>query len=218
MGLPLAHYLKDFSAPQSSNFLSDPLDFAGDPFAVATDAGAVPQLPQPEPVDIEKERAEAYAEGQAEATHALEEAHARALAELEERHAQELQALKARHEAQLSDVISHGLKKISAAIAGMVGEQTAAILAPFLSEALTKKAIKTLTEQLNAAILKGDVGLITIRGPESLFNAVKTHMPDHESLLRHQQSDDVDVVVTVDDQALVTRISAWTASLRKILA
>jgi hypothetical protein len=217
MSMPLARYLKDFSAP------SAPPQPAESPFGVAgvddfdLDFPALPE-PEPEPVDLEAERRAAYAEGHeagerqaAERFEAerqtREAAHAEALTEIEKRLRDEFAAALT---TQLPDVV----KRLSLT----VSEQVAHALAPLIEEHIVEKAVAELAHQLEAAILAGEAGTIQIRGPRDLFEKLQAEMPDHGEMLRHVEGADLDLTAEFGDAALVTRISAFSASLKKVLS
>lgn len=217
MSMPLARYLKDFSAPPASPQPAEsPFGVEGlDDFDL--DFPALPE-PQPEPVDLEAERREAYAQGheageretierlEAE-RQALEASHAEALAEIETRLRDEFAAALT---TQLPDVI----KRLSLS----VSEQVAHALAPLIEEHIVEKAVAELADQLESAILAGEAGTIQIRGPRELFEKLEATMPDHGEMLRHIEGADLDLTAEFGDTALVTRISAFSASLKKVLS
>jgi hypothetical protein len=217
MSMPLARYLKDFSAPPAP---PEPLD---SPFGAVgaddfdMDFPALPE-PEPEPIDLDAERREAYAEGHAagerEAVErlqaerqALETAHAEALAELEQRLRDDFAISLT---AKLPDVV----KRLSLTIS----EQVAQALAPLIEEQIVEKAVAELADQLEAAILAGEGGTIQIRGPRDLFEKLQSGMPDHGEMLRHVEGVDLDLTAEFGEAALVTRISAFSASLKKVLS
>ncbi|MBB4010217.1 hypothetical protein [Allorhizobium taibaishanense] len=216
MTMPLAHYLKDFSAPQPAPSVSDAMSFNDD--ALMFPDEPMLQLPQPDPVDVGKERREAYAEGHEAAAAEADERHVEAIAKLKEAHAEALQALTEKHQAELARVMYHGLQQIAADVSITVGAQFVEALTPLLSDLLVNKALDDMTALLKAAILDGAVGQVTVTGPEALFKKLSVRMKAHKNLLRHVEADDLDLTVDVGNAALVTRISAWTASLKKVLA
>ena len=79
------------------------------------------------------------------------------------------------------------------------------------------KPSRVLATLLRETILEGVPDSITVKGPVRLFQSLQAEMGERQNLLRHQQTDDVDLAVEIDDSVLVTRISAWSASLRKVL-
>lgn len=216
MTMPLAHYLKDFSAPQPAPSIPDAMSFNDD--ALMFPDEPMLQLPQPDPVDVDKERREAYAEGHEAATAEADERHREAIARLEEVHAEALKELVEKHQAELARVIEHGLQQIAADVARAVGAQAVEALAPVLADLLIDKALDDITVLLTAAILDGEAGQITVTGPGTLFKKLSARMTGQEALLRHVEADDLDLTVDIGNAALVTRISAWTASLKKVLA
>lgn len=215
MSMPLARYLKDFSttvappAPPTPAFDMPSVDAFDMDF---------PALPEPEAVDVEAIKREAYAEGHEAGEkaaaerfevdrQAIEIAHAQALAERDQKLRDEFADLLA---TKLPDVI----ERLSMA----VSEQAAIALAPAIGEALAEKAVKDLAELLKAAINAGEAGTIEVKGPRLLFEKLQSEMPEQTSFLRHVEDPDLDLSAEFGDAALVTRISAFTASLKKVLA
>lgn len=216
MSMPLARYLKDFStdvpppAPPATSFEMPTVD------AFDLDFPALPE-PEVQVVDVEAIRNEAYAEGheagEKAATErfeadrqAMEIAHAQALSERDQKLRDEFAAVLA---AKLSEVI----EKLSMA----VSEQAAVALAPVIAEALAEKAVKDLSVVLETAISAGEAGAITITGPRQLFDKLQAEMPEQANFLRFTEGADLDLTAEFGDAALVTRISAFTASLKKVL-
>lgn len=216
MSMPLARYLKDFSAPPAP---PQPVEtsFGGGLDDFEMDFPALPE-PEPEPVDLEAVRNEAYAQGheageqaaseryEAE-RQALETAHAEALAETEQRLRDEFAAALA---VQLPEVV----KQLSLS----VSEQVAEALAPLIEEGIVERAIDELAEQLQSAISGGEAGTIRVCGPRELFEKLLSELPDHAEMLHHIDGPDLDLTAEFGDAALVTRISAFSASLKKVLS
>ena len=215
MSMPLARYLKDFSttvappAPPAPAFDMPSVDEFDMDF---------PALPEPEAVDVEAIKREAYAEGHEAGEkaaaerfevdrQAMEIAHAQALAERDQKLRDEFADLLA---TKLPDVI----ERLSLA----VSEQAAIALAPVIGEALAEKAVKDLADLLKAAIAAGEAGTIEVKGPRLLFEKLQSEMPEQTGFLRHVEDPDLDLSAEFGDAALVTRISAFTASLKKVLA
>ena len=213
----MASYLKDFSTPPAPPQAADlPFGSAGaDDFEL--DFPALPE-PEPEPVDLEAERREAYAQGHeagereaverlAADRQAMETANADSLAEIEQRLREEFTTALA---TQLPEIV----KRLSVS----VSEQVAHALAPLIEEGIVEKAVAELADQLEVAILAGEAGTIQVRGPRDLFEKLLSEMPDHGEMLRHVEGADLDLTAEFGDAALVTRISAFSASLKKVLS
>lgn len=215
MSMRLASYLKDFSTAAAPP--PPPAPAFDMPSVDAFDMD-FPALPEPEPVDLEAIRREAFAEGheagEKAATErlevdrqAMEIAHAQALAERDQ---------KLRD--QFAEILATKLPEVIQKLSLAVSEQAALALAPVIGEALAEKAVSDLAALLQAAIASGEAGTIDIKGPRLLFQKLQAEMPEHTSFLRHVEDDDLDLTAEFGDAALVTRISAFTASLKKVLA
>ena len=213
MSTNLARYLKDFSVPETA-----PVSFGdGDLSFGDTDLDdAFPMLEEPEPVDIDRERREAYAEGHEAATTELTEIHSAAIAEMERIQNERIAELEARHAKAMAETLADGLKKITADIALSVSEQVAVALAPLFSAQVAENAVAELARLIEVEILAGHAGTIVVRGPANLFERLKDALPDAEEILRHIEVDDLDLSAEMGEGVIVTRISAWADSLEKV--
>lgn len=212
MSLPLARYLKDFSQPAGTP-ASKGVAFSEQEPAFDIDFAA----PEPEPVDIDAERRTAYAEGYEVAERDLRQTFEAERHALVEEHARAMDAMRQKFEAETARALADGLHRAAGQIAIAVSEQAAAAVAPFLSEQVVASAVGDLAEQLSAAILSGEVGAISVSGPTTLFEMLKEALGDDAHVLHHIEANDLDLTVDIGGTALVTRISAWTASLKKVL-
>lgn len=215
MSMPLARYLKDFSSAAAPP--APPAPAFDMPVVDAFDMD-FPALPEPEPIDVEAIRREAYAEGHEAGEKAAAErfevdrqamdiANAQAMAERDQRLRDEF-----------AGIIATKLPELIQKLSLVVSEQAAMALAPVLGEALAEKAVADLAEVLKAAIAAGEAGTVEVKGPRLLFQKLLSEMPEHTNFLRHTEDDDLDLTAEFGDAALVTRISAFTASLKKVLA
>lgn len=215
MSMPLAHYLKDFSAPSGT-----PSGVIGNDFASLDDTGFDSEFsatPEPEPIDLEAERREAYAQGHEAATAELGARHAAELLALRAAHDEALAALEARLMGETARRLAEALERTSADIALAVSEHAAEALSPFLSQEVAAKAVADLAALLRAAITDGEAGTITLKGPRALFDLLLAHLPEAQAGLRHVEDDDLDLSAEIEGTVLVTRISAFAASLKKVL-
>ncbi|MBY5741489.1 hypothetical protein [Rhizobium leguminosarum] len=208
MSITLSRYLKDFGEPESSAPILDMNDFGGDDF---------PEMPSEPAIDVEAERREAYAEGHAAATAELTEKYEREARTLAEVHARELEELTLRYEVEAAAVIASRIRDIAEEIAQLVSVGAAQAIAPAMTEALAAKAVENLAALLRDAILEGAAGAIVVRGPTRLFDMLKAELGEHTDAVRHFEADDIDLAVEIGDSVIVTRMSAWAASLKKVL-
>lgn len=215
MGMPLTHYLKDFTAPPSQPSLAPDLEFGatGDADAFDMDFMSPPEV---EPVDIEAERKQAYAEGYEAAERVLREEFDAERVQLETAHAMALSQLETRLRQEAASLFGEQFEALGPAISMAVSEQVAVALAPLFEEEVAAKAVSDLAALLIAALASGEAATITIRGPRALFDALCNHMPE-QSDMRHIEADDLDLQAEINETVLVTRISAFAASMKKVL-
>jgi hypothetical protein len=212
MAASLAHYLKDFGEPQPVEPAIIADTFGGG-FEEDNSFGAVVEAP----IDLEVERAAAYAHGHEEASADLKRQWDEDRETLLAEHAKELEALRIKLEVDAAKKIVWNFDRIANSIAQVVSDQTAGVLAPLIEEALITKAVADLADLLRAAMAEGDVGTLTVRGTTHLFEELKTAFGDKTPVLRHIEAVDIDISVDMGETALVTRMSAWSASLKKVL-
>lgn len=213
MTASIARYLKDFGEPPPTPPMpqdNDAFDF--DAFAAGDTAAE-------EPVDLDGERVEAHREGYETG---LEDARSNWEEErrkLVDAHEQELAALRQHYEMELTASIQSKMADATLLLAEAVSNQTAAILAPLVEEALVAKAISDMADLIREAIVEGDVGTVTVHGPAHLREQLVGNLDENTcTSIRHVEAPDLDVSVDLGEAALVTRMSAWSARLRELLA
>jgi hypothetical protein len=213
MSFAIERYLKDFGAPQPAQ--AGFTDFAAEAF----EPDALPDLHEPAVavVDVETVRTEAYAEGFEAASAESAARYEEELAALRAAHAEELEKIRNSYEQEAAARIGAGLRQIAAEVAERVGAEVAACLAPVLRDEIAEKAVADMAVLLQEAVLAGEAGPIIVKGPLPLFNILATEMGEDATLLRHVEADDLDLTVEIDGSVLVTRLSAFAASLKKVL-
>ncbi|WP_267553151.1 hypothetical protein [Rhizobium rhizogenes] len=209
MSLTLSRYLKDFSAEQAP-----PAGLADMVFAEPMEFAETAVEP---PVDVEAERRAAYAEGHDAATQDLSQKHRAELDAMSETFRAEADALRARYEEQAAERIAADMTRIATMLGQAISAEAAAVLAPIMTETLTTRAVADLADLVRSAILDGSAGPISVSGPGHLFEALQAKLGEEAALLRHIEAQDVDLTVTIGESVLVTRMSAWAASLKEIL-
>ncbi|HEV7318586.1 MAG TPA: hypothetical protein VGO04_08250 [Ensifer sp.] len=217
MSAMLSRYLKDFSAPKVELSLMPPKYFPDldTDYADGDRLGARPAMPE---IDIDAERRRAFADGRAEATAELVFEHERQIAELQAAHAAELEALTQRFEAETVIRLSEHFGAMTESLAVALGDQAARVLAPVMGEALMQRAVADMAHMLKQGLAAGEGCTIIVKGPGPLFEALKRQLGEDLPLLRHVETDDVDLTVEIDGTILVTRMAAWADTVRKVLA
>lgn len=214
MSASLSRYLKDFGAiqPPAAPLMAESLiEDAGPSFSF----DAFP----PEPaIDIDAERAEARAEGEQAGRAEIRALWEAEKAEMEASHAAELAALRRQLEEAAAQRVDEGFRRMVSTLEASLCDQVAAVLAPVMSEAVAARAIAQLAEAIRQALGGGQAAVLTVYGPTDLFERLKDRLGEDAPTLRHVPAADLDIAVDLDDAVLVTRLSAWAASLRKVLA
>lgn len=215
MSASISRYLKDFGDAQPSNLPfgspSDDADVFGDFPDVSSDFGGV------ETVDIESEKQAAYARGHEDATSELTEKMQAERDALVAAHAAELETLRSTYLDELATRVVSQLREGVDAIATNLSEQTAAILAPILTEELSTKAVAALADVVRASMPDGEGVTLVVKGPQSLFDTLKAQPGFDEAGMKFTENTDIDLSVEVGESVFVTRMSAWASSLRKVM-
>jgi len=206
----LSRYLKDFGEPA----VIAPVAEADD---LANDFGGFVDIATEAVVDVEAERRGAYAEGYAEATAVLTEKYELEAQTVALVHQREVEVLRDRYEVEAAELIASRLDAMAHEIAALVSATVAKALAPVMTDALSQKAAVDLAGIVSQAVLDGEVGNVTVKGPARLFDVLKNTLGEKAGLLRHHETGDVDLTVEFGDAVLVTRMSAWATSLKKVL-
>lgn len=213
MTAPLARYLKDFTTPPPS--VAPPvtvdMDFDGGSFDFE------PSFEAPPPVDVEAERAEAFAEGKTEGEAEARQAFEAELVQIKAEHARDLEALREELERNALDRIEARFRDLRDHLAYTLEERTAAALVPVLQEALAMKAVAELADMIRESLAVQEVTRLTVHGSRAMFDKLAEALGPDGPELRHVETDDLDISVDIQEAVLVTRLSAWAGSVKKVL-
>lgn len=217
MSAQLARYLKDFGTPprvQAPSF--QPPGFAQEDTGAASEPFAMPlALP---PVDVEAERASAFADGRAEAETELVAKHEAEMAAVKEAHRAELDALKLRYEQEYAHALAERFSILMGEVSDVVAAQAAQVLAPVMNQVLAKGAVGDLARMIAEGLQDGEGVTLMVKGPANLFEELKARFEEPAPVFRHVETQDVDLTVEYGDTVLVTRMAAWADTVRKVLA
>ncbi|MFK3777487.1 hypothetical protein [Agrobacterium sp. NPDC089420] len=216
MSASIARYLKDFGDAQPAAGVA-----FGDPFADAGDASGFADLPAGlddfGTVDVESETQAAYARGREDATREIADRMQAEREELLAAHAAELEELRSVYLEEIAVFLSRGLREGIDAIAASLSEQTADILAPFLTEKLSLEAVSALADVVRASMPDGEAVTLVVKGPKDLFDKLTMQPGFEEETMKFTETADIDLSVELDESVFVTRMSAWASSLRKVM-
>ncbi|MFP5076339.1 hypothetical protein ACLE20_03445 [Rhizobium sp. YIM 134829] len=218
MSAPLSRYLKDFSAPKLNLAALPPVHVPQAAEPVRSDVHYTPKPASEPKIDIEAERQSAYGRGRDHAEAELAARYAAEIAALRAAHAAELAVLERRLTDDVAITIHRRFSELGSALANLLTAQTAEALRPVMTEALTERAVADLAAALNRALGDGEGVKITVRGPADLFTALTTRFPADAQVFRHVETDEMDLTVEFGDSILMTRLSAWADTIRKVLA
>lgn len=215
MSASIARYLKDFGDAQPAGLaFDDPSAEVGGVSGFGDfDAGFDDVVT----VDVESEKQAAYARGHEDATREITEKMQAERDALSASHAAELAALRSVYLEEIAVFLSRGLREGIDAIATNLSEQTAAILAPVLTEELSLKAVTALADVVRASMPDGTAVTLVVKGPKDLFEHLKTQPGFEEETMKFTETTDIDLSVELDESVFVTRMSAWASSLRKVM-
>ncbi|MCV9998737.1 hypothetical protein OE766_10800 [Pararhizobium sp. YC-54] len=218
MSASISRYLKDFSAPKVDLSLVPPRYFPDldDDFPAEGTFAMKPQV-QPQ-IDIDAERREAFAQGRREAESEQLALHQAEIAALNARHAAELEAMRVRCDNEIAAMIHDRFSDMGSQLVTMLSDQTARVLAPVMDGVLLQKSIADLARMITLSIGSGEGVKIVVKGPATLFAALKHHLDDETLIFRHQETADIDLSVEFSDSILVTRMAAWADTVGKVLA
>ncbi|MDO1581027.1 hypothetical protein [Rhizobium oryzicola] len=209
----IARYLKDFGEAQSAlppAVIESPVDDLSLDF---------PFEPEPEPVrvDLDAVRAAAFEEGHASALAEAEEKWKAEREKLVMSHTRELNSLRNIVEYDIAGRLKSLMERSVVAVAQAVSDEVASVLAPVLEEKILENALDEMSDALRQALFSGEAVVLTVHCSLPLFEKLVEKIGDGAGAIKHVEVEDIDVSVDIDDAVLVSRLSAWSASLKKVL-
>lgn len=216
MSMSIARYLKDFGEHQPAPLALDDAGVVQSSFP-EFDLGHDDSFAMPAPVDVDEEKRISYAEGHEAATATLTEQFEAEKRALLESHAAEIAEFQARYHTEMAGFVAARLQENHDLVVTNLDEQISAILAPVMTEALAQKAVAGLAEIIRPSLKDGEAATLTIKGPKALYDRLIEVLGGDDKAFRFVENSDVDLSVEMDNSVLVTRLSAWASSVRKVL-
>lgn len=217
MSASIARFLKDFGEPEApavpttqafDSPLTDFPDFSASD--IIADA-AEPEL------DLEALHAAAVEEGRALEREELSARYEAEKIELIDAHELLLKADRERLETEIATRLSQNLQQSIEQIVTLFTDQAVAALAPVLTEELSRQAAVDLAALVRQSLLDGEASKLVVKGPRGMFEAFNAELKLEEAQYQFTESEDYDLTVEMGETIVVTRMSAWASSLRKVV-
>lgn len=213
MNSPLARYLRDFGAESTPAAVHVE---APAPLQIETDFPAFEEVVVT--VDIDAERRQAYDDGFKAATEQMAADHAQAIEHLEQKHSAELEAQRQEFEGGVADYLAKALPELTERISGELADAAVNLLAPILKDELARQAVSELADQMKPFLARETLEQIRVSGPENLCDLLRERLEEVDGAVEFVTSEEADLRVELGDTLLVTRLSAFTADLERVLA
>ncbi|MBL8583208.1 MAG: hypothetical protein JNL61_13415 [Rhizobiaceae bacterium] len=148
--------------------------------------------------------------------------------ELRAEHEAEIAAMRARHDDELAEAVrtmgdEAGIK-IGAALAetgqhlaNLTTDTVARLLAPVLTEDLTRRTLASLAQAIATALEDDDAIRLQVRGPRPLFERLAGQLGERAGAIRFEERDGFDLTVAIDDRLYETRLGEWSSGLAEML-
>lgn len=217
MSASIARFLKDFGEPEapalpSADVFNAELPSFGDFADTSFEAAAS------EPVlDIEAIKAAAFEEGRAAAVAELTEAFEKEKLELMSQNVAETENLRNELTQELGAKVGAQIYDTMDAIANFLADQTLSVLTPVLTEELSKRASEELAQLVKSTLTDRSCTKLIIRGQAPMLEAFTKALGDPAPEIHFIEAEETDLSVEIEDSVVVTRMSAWASSLRKVM-
>ena len=110
------------------------------------------------------------------------------------------------------DRLTAVMKDAFAALENRIGDRVAAILSPFVADALRRRALDEMKERLSALLAKSARGVLEVSGNEDLVAELRQRIGDANGVTFRAEPA-MDVRVTCDDTVIETQLAAWAEVL-----
>ena len=205
MTASFARYLPDFEFTDMSGFHADQHVEAEEKLV------ALPHI------DTESIRAEARAEGEAIARAELTKKFEAEHLAIENLHAAELEALRVELESKAAKTIPDAIAARSAEIADLIAGDVEAVLKPLINEAVRKRILDGLADEIRKVLALENAGRIRVSGPEALVHAFREQVDIDADRLTIEENQGFDIEIEVNRTQFASRLSDWSKALTEVL-
>ncbi|CAN7390617.1 hypothetical protein LJR234_002514 [Mesorhizobium amorphae] len=182
-----------------------------------SEAERMPEAPAPQ-ADIGTLIAEAVAEAEAALEARLAVDHQATLDAERQANAEEAKAFLDSFGGDLGAAVAARIEAMEARLTGLVGATVGRIIGGIVTDDLQKRSIEALARTIGEAVADSEAVRISVRGPLSLFETLKTSLGPRAAQLDFVESPGFDLTVAIDETVFETRIAEWSASLSEILS
>jgi len=136
---------------------------------------------------------------------------------IENLHAAELAALREELETSAATTIPDAIAARSAQIADMLADDIHAVLAPLIDEAVRKRILAGLAEEIREILAIENAAAIRVSGPETLVEALRERVGAASERMTVEPAEAFDIEIDVNRTRFASRLSEWSKALAEVL-
>ncbi|TGQ71220.1 hypothetical protein EN829_002215 [Mesorhizobium sp. M00.F.Ca.ET.186.01.1.1] len=181
---------------------------------------AAEQRPEASPpqADIGTLIAEAVAQAEVTLEARLSIAHDAALEAERQANAEEARLFLESFGGDIGKAVSLRIDAMEARVTDLVAATVARIIGGIVSDDLQKRSLEALTSAVREAVGDGEAVRVTVRGPLSLFETLRTSLGDRAANLDFIEAPGFDLTVAIDEAVFETRMAEWSATFSEVLS
>ena len=210
--LALSDFLPDFAAR---------LHHPDDPEADREQPQKLQETPAPvaQPkTDLDALIRDEVAKAEAQVTERLSAIYEATLQAERENHAAELDRVRAELGSKAGAAISSRLDEMETEVGLLATSLTARIISGLLTEDIQKRSLESLSRSILDAMHDREAVRIQVRGPQSLFEPLRTALGERAGNLQFIETPGFDLTVSIDGNLFETRLSEWSSALSGALS
>lgn len=176
-----------------------------------------PDAPAPQ-ADIGALIAEAVADAETALEARLAIAHEAALEAERQAHADEAKIFLESFGGDLGMAVATRVDAMEAEVTRLVSATVARVIGGLVSDDLQKRSLEALARTIREAVGDSEAVRISVRGPLSLFETLKTALGPRAANLDFVEAAGFDLTVAIDEAVFETRIAEWSTALSEALS
>lgn len=184
-----------------------------EPCAAAEIAPSHPPLPPQ--IDMQEKIATEVADAESRIRQELGAAFEADLSLERERHERQLAEFQASFAAEAGKRIAEGWDEIAVQIAEITTGVTAKLLAPLLSDDVTRRSIDRLAATIRESLADREAVRFKIAGPGTLFASLKETLGPLAAQCDFTEAPGFDLNVAIEGSVIETRLAEWSAKINE---